>query len=212
MFGHLPYTIIRNGIDTTKYAFNVAVRQQLRESLSLNNCFVIGHVGRFVKAKNHDMLIHVFAKVVTEIENCRLLLIGEGELQEYIKQQAKILSIYHKVLFLNNRMDVPELLQAMDLFAFPSLFEGLPIAMVEAQAAGLRCLCSDKVSSEMSLSNQIEFLPLDRDLWIKKILYLFKSNKDNFEQRCYGHDNVQNAGYDIKETSKLLLALYSTNQ
>lgn len=163
-------TIIPNAIDLKKFAFNQEKREKLRNQLGIKDELVIGHVGRFMKQKNHDFLIDVFAAVVKEKPDAKLLLIGEGSLENKIKAKVARLSLENNVLFLGVRSDVADLYNVMDIFVLPSFYEGLPVVGVEAQANGLKCLFSDRVTKETKLSPSAEFLSLDElFMWVRRI-------------------------------------------
>ena len=165
-------TIIPNAIDLKKFAFNQEKRDRLRSQLGIKDELVIGHVGRFMKQKNHDFLIDIFAAVVKEKHDAKLILIGEGPLEHEIKAKVTRLSLEHNVLFLGVRSDVADLYNVMDIFVLPSFYEGLPVVGVEAQANGLKCLFSEHVTRESRLLQSTEFLELaDLMNWKYKIIH-----------------------------------------
>lgn len=173
MFGGASYQIINNAIDVAAYTYDPTKRQEMRRQLGFENEFTIGHVGRFNQPKNHSFLLDIFAALLKKESNAILLLAGGGEDMPKMQAKAQTLGIAKHVRFLGVRSDVADLMQAMDVFVFPSLYEGLPVTMVEAQAAGLPCLISDKVPSECILSDGlVDILPLSADLeaWAEKIL------------------------------------------
>ena len=159
-------TLVNNGIDAASCAFNEGIRAQKRAELALGDALTFGHVGRFNDQKNHAFLIEAFAQYSAHHPNSRLLLAGEGVLQGQIERQVRDAGLEDSVLFLGLRSDVPQLLQAMDCFLLPSKFEGLPLALVEAQAAGLVCLAADTVSPQSNLcACPFRFLPLRVGDW-----------------------------------------------
>ncbi|TGA99977.1 glycosyltransferase family 1 protein [Sporolactobacillus shoreae] len=164
--------IINNAIDCDLFRFNQDVRTDIRKQLNLDNRFVIGHVGRFVRQKNHDFMIDVFQAIRSQNGQAKLMLIGDGELKPLIEEKVKRLGLEDDVLFLGNRKDIPELMWAMDVFVLPSLFEGLPVVAVEAQAAGLSLVLSDTISREAKITQSVTFCSLKRQLayWAKVIL------------------------------------------
>lgn len=163
--------IFQNAVDIAKYEPVQEIREQKRKEMNLENKFVIGHIGRFSEEKNHKFILDVFAEVEKQVD-AQLLLCGDGELIDEIRKYAESKGIKDKVSFLGIRKDIPEILQAVDLVLFPSLFEGLPFALVEAQAAGVPCVVSDTVSREAKLTDLMQFLSLDDDvkIWAEKIL------------------------------------------
>lgn len=152
--------LIKNGIDFNYYKYNVKKRNEIRKELNIENKTVIGHVGRFNQQKNHDFLIHVFNEYLKINNNAILILVGIGETQDKIRKMTEELCIQNKVLFLGVRNDIPDLLSAMDIFIFPSLYEGMPNTVIEAQASGLPCLISDNITKEAKLTPNVEYLSL----------------------------------------------------
>lgn len=196
--------VIQNGIETKKYSYNLKVRDEIRSRLNLNNHFVIGHVGRFVEVKNHKFLLEVFQKVLQKNVNAKLVLVGDGELRPEIEKLAKDLDIDSHILFLGQRNDVGKVMQAFDCFVLPSLYEGLPFVLLEAQCCGLKVLASTAVSSEAKLTNNIYILKLDQGLstWCDYILHFmdyFRVDESNV---------IASKGYSIENTIKRLTKLY----
>lgn len=196
--------IMNNAIDVEKFIYNEQIRQKYRQDLGLENCFVVGHIGRMVYTKNHEFLLKVFTEVVKNIDNARLLLIGDGEFREDIIKQAKQLNITDKVIILGYRNDTAELLQVMDVFCLPSRFEGLGIVAIEAQSVGLKCLVSDQVPYEAKVTDNLEFLPFHINSWVNAIL-----NISNGYERKNMYNIITNAGFNIKEQIKEVEMLYS---
>jgi len=198
--------ILHNAIDVAKFAFQQEARQRLRQAYGLENCFVIGHVGRFNVQKNHSRLLDIFAKVAAAAPAARLVLIGIGELEQAAKEKARALMLEEKVLFLGQMANVSEWYQAMDCFLLPSLFEGLPVVGIEAQTAGLPCLFSDRVTDEVLLSPNARRISLDASDadWAKEILKENRSAAD----RASGSERIRRAGYDICEEARKLQDLY----
>ena len=173
MFGGASYQIINNAIDVSAYTYDPTKRQEMRRQLGLENEFTIGHVGRFNQPKNHSFLLDIFAALLKKESNAVLLLAGGGEDMPKIQAKAEALDIAEHVRFLGIRSDVAGLMQAMDVFVFPSLYEGLPVTMVEAQAAGLPCIISDKVPPECIITEGlVDIMPLSAgaEAWAEKIL------------------------------------------
>lgn len=197
-------TIINNAIDLKRYTFDEECRKSLRQRLGLEEKFVVGHVGRFMKQKNHDLLIDIFEEFVKEQTNAMLLLIGDGPLLEHIQQKVNRLGLQNKVVFLGPRNDVFELYNAMDVFVLPSFYEGLPIVGVEVQANGLPLICSSEVTSDVAVNSNVSFISLDTGLnhWVNSIKLSKRiANKDlelNFSKSCF----------NIIEESKKLCNLY----
>lgn len=197
-------TIINNAIDLSKFAFNQKVRDKLRKEMGLEGKFVVGHVGRFMKQKNHEFLVDIFAELVKQKPESVLLLIGEGPLFSYIQDKVKGLHLQDKVKFLGVRNDVAELYNVMDVFVLPSFYEGLPVVGVEVQANGLPFLCSDKVTKEIVTSQFIELLSLDYgvSLWTSKVI---SANKKCLIKRKTA---IRDSKFDIHSESKELQIKY----
>ena len=167
------------------------------ERLEIENKFVVGHVGRFVYQKNHEFLIEMFAELCKKKEDAMLLLVGDGQFKDAIYKKSVDFGIESKVIFIGKRNDVYRLLQAMDIFCFPSWFEGLPISLVEVQTADLMCLYSDMITDEVELTDRIFRLPLDKDIWVNKILSL----NESYERKDRTLE-IREKGYDIKSQIK----------
>lgn len=207
MFGelHNRTTIINNAIDSSKFVFDEKKRMDKRQELGIGDCFVIGHVGRFSTQKNHEFAVRVFQEVHVEAKNSVLLLVGDGGTRKDIEMLVNKLNLTGKVIFTGVRSDIPELMMAMDVFLFPSLFEGLPLTLIEAQASGLKCIVADSVSSEAKITDQVQFLSLDESpkYWAKRIL----EHIGGYERPdCSKH--ISEMGYDVRGNSQLLEELY----
>ena len=196
--------IINNAIDLDKFAFSQEKRDALRKELGLEGKFVIGHVGRFMKQKNHEFLIDVFAEVVKQKENSLLLLIGEGPLMESIRGKVSDLHLETKVVLLGVRNDVTDLYNVMDVFALPSFYEGLPVVGVEVQANGLPFLCSDQVTREILISDSIKLLPLSigAENWAIEVL---STKRIAFAETL---NSMQKSGFDISNEARKLEERY----
>lgn len=204
MFPGQKFQVIKNAIDAGKYTYNSEIEQSMKRELKIENKFVMGHVGRFAPQKNHDFLLDIFQSVVGVDENTVLLLAGIGDGQAAIKDKVVKLGLEDKVIFLGNRLDVAKTLQAMDVFVFPSHYEGFSLAAVEAQAAGLPCIFSDQIPRECALTENVEFISLHMPPWewAKRIVrYKGNKKKNEFAAIC-------SAGYDIKDNAKQLEEFY----
>ena len=198
--------ILRNAIDVSKFSFRQDIRGHLRSAYGLEDCFVIGHVGRFNVQKNHSRLLDIFGEFVKAVPSARLVLIGVGELEQAAKEKARALALEDRVLFLGQMANVNEWYQAMDCFLLPSLFEGLPVVGIEAQAAGLPCIFSDRVTDEVLLSanaRKVSLDAVDTD-WAHEILAVRQRETD----RERGAELVRRAGYDIHEEARKLQNRY----
>ena len=219
MFGKNKYHILYNAIDIEKYKYESKESIRLKDKLGLKNELVIGHVGRFNPQKNHTFLIDVYYECLKKNQNIKLLLIGDGDGKEAIKRKVKKLGIEDKVLFMGVRNDVEKFLQIMDIFVFPSCYEGLGIVAVEAQAAGLPCVISDTIPNVCfvthfgksttgggsTITQQLvkkESLDVPLSKWVNDI---FKYSK--LERRDHSKE-VSIAGYDIENEAKKLERYY----
>lgn len=196
------FMFIPNAINTEKYFFSEQISTSYRKKMNLENRFVIGHVGRFHEAKNHMFLLDVFAEVYKKRSDAVLLLIGDGDLRERIKDKVHSLKLDNHVILAGSRDDVPQLMQAMDLFVFPSLWEGLPVTVVEAQAAGLPCLISDNITTDVDLSKLVVRLPVDDIyVWVEAILNSEIKKSDVTSE-------IRRAGFDVKNSVENLTQFY----
>lgn len=198
------FKVFNNAIDLDKYKYNGQVREQLRKDLGLNNKFVIGHIGRFCYQKNHEFLIDVFFQVLKRNTNAILIFIGEGELEDSIKQKVKKLGITEKVLFLGRKADTYRYYQVMDCFVFPSRYEGLGLAAIEAQAVALPTICSTEVPIEAKILDSTVFISLSEPVekWANAIIHC-----ENIERKDTSEE-IRNADFDIRAEACKLLNYY----
>lgn len=198
--------LVPNAINTEVNRFSETARDNKRKELKIKSDeFVIGHVGRFVEAKNHSFLLDIF-KMITEIKpSSRLLLVGDGELRSLVEEKAASLGIKDKIVFAGNRSDVSELLSAMDVMIFPSKYEGLPVTLVEAQCNGLSCVISDNIPSDSVLIPELVRVhslvekPVE---WAKTALECRSTN------RSICADKIKETGFDVEKSAKWLEEFY----
>lgn len=193
------FALWRNAIDYERFAFRQATRNALRSKLGVSaSTFVVGHVGRFTWAKNHDFLIQLFAEFHKYHPDSRLLLVGDGELHKKIEKQLHVLGINESAIMTGAVDNVEDYMAAMDVFVFPSHYEGLPTVNVEAQINGLRCLISDSVTKEVCISSeQVKFLSLaDKNAWLTEL------EKNITIIRHSSPIALQNREYDIVSSVK----------
>lgn len=201
--------VMKNAIDAEEYRYNPQISMEMKRELGIEGKKVIGHVGRFFPQKNHTFLIDIFKAVHDREPEAVLLLVGGGELDDSLKNQIKdkvdALRLTDSVKFLGVREDVAKVVQTFDVFLLPSLFEGLPVTMVEAQAAGLPCVISDKVPVQCDITGNVEVVKLEDDVqkWAETVCRL----ADEFEKKDTYKTIVQ-AGFDIKENAKWLEEFY----
>lgn len=204
--------IIPNAVDAQKFVYQENVRIKTREELGISDCYVLGHVGRFHYAKNHEFLLEIFAafrdRMNREGKRTVLMLLGEGAGMEASKQQAQRLDIDKDILFMGNQKEVWKYYQAMDYFVFPSRFEGLPGTVVEAQAAGLRCMISDRITREAGFSSLVHYedIALPARDWAEYIM------RNMFYERKNMCQTVKDAGFDVGEQAKRMERFYMTGE
>lgn len=203
MFGEHEFKLIRNAIDLESFTYNPDVRLDYREKLGIKNDeLVIGHVGMFNPVKNQAFIVHLLSELLRSNSKYKVMLIGEGPLLESIQALVTQLGLEERVLLLGKRKDITALMNAMDLFVFPSLFEGLGIAAIEAQANGLPIILSNTVTKEVKFSSNVEFLSLeDMSEWTKTITHVDLERLDNTLL-------LEQAGYEIKEMADSLVKSY----
>lgn len=198
------FTVLPNAVDTQALRFNADEREKKRAELGITDALVIGHTGRtYPPQKNHPFLLEIFAQIKKKNDKAVLLLAGAEETQE-LSELAKKLGIYDSVMFLGSRTDVAELLQAFDVFAFPSFWEGLPVAAVEAQAAGLPVIMSDSITNEVCITDRVSSLSLNdsAELWADKIL------QASLLPRLDTSQLMRESGWDIKKCGESLADYY----
>lgn len=196
--------LIRNAVDLDKFLFNTEIRKSKRKELGLENKYVIGHVGRFAYQKNHSFLIDIFNEIHKRDEDAVFVLIGTGELENEIKQKVNSLNLSEYVMFLGQRNDVNEIMQAMDVFVLPSFYEGLPVVGIEAQAADLPCILSDAMTKETKVLESSKFLSLSEgtEKWADEILKYKKF------KRCNEKKSMIESGFEICSAAEKLKSIY----
>lgn len=204
-FGDRAYTILNNAIDVHSFSFRQEVRDRVRNALQIDDALVVGHVGRFCAVKNHTFILDVFSDLLKICPKANLLLIGDGPLRAAMEQKAADLGIAQNIAFLGLRADIPDLLQAMDVFIFPSLYEGLPVSLIEAQAAGLPCVVSDRISTECVQTPLVRQLPLDcdPDLWPTAVRQAAQTTRSDTAVL------LSEAGFDVHQNAHWLLDHYT---
>lgn len=200
---HKDVHLLHNGVDLNVFRYDAEGRRKVRAELMADDKFVVGHIGRFVKQKNHRYLLDVFREIINCRKNAVLLLVGTGELEQDIRDYARQLGIEASVVFAGVRFDVPQLLSAMDVFVFPSLYEGMPNTVIEAQATGLPCVIADTITPEADLTGLVKYLPLEQtpEFWAEMVL-----NMAVDERRDTAPDFVKH-GYDIGSVAREMMGL-----
>ncbi len=215
LFGNKEYDnknvfLLNNAIDLTKYTYNEKVRKAKRKELGItDNQIVIGHIGRYVAQKNHTFLIDIFNEIHKKNKNAILLLAGQGPLMEETKEKVNNLGLTDSVKFLGQRSDANELYQAFDIFLLPSLYEGLPVVGVEAQAAGLLCILSDDMTKETKVLKTTEFLSLSSgaQIWSEVLLQSYEKFKriDTTEEITSNKFNIEKEASNLEKKYNQLL-------
>ena len=195
------YVFLPNGVDLSRFRPNEQLRREYRAKMGLEGSYVVGHVGRLGQVKNHAFLLDAFAQLRSLRPEARLLLVGDGELRGQIEARTAELGLSDCVIMTGNRNDVPQLMQAMDVFALPSLWEGLPVTLVEAQAVGLPCLISDRITRDVDVTPLITRLPVDSARrWAEELA------KDRARRDCA--EAVADSGFEIRDSAEKLCRIY----
>lgn len=198
-------SILPNAISVDSFAFQADTRNRTRKALNVENKFVLGHIGRFEEQKNQSFLIDILSMLVKKRSDAVLVLVGDGRLRLSLERKAKEIGLSDKIVFTGARADVADLLQAMDVFVFPSRFEGLGIVVIEAQASGLPCVISDAVPDEAKITGlvHVHSLQASAEEWAETILtYNPRINRQDVGPL------VKSAGYDIPAAAAWLQAFY----
>ena len=205
LFGNSDFQVINNSIECENFIFNKDKRYSTREIYNLQGKFIIGHIGSFRKVKNHTFLIDIFSAIHKQNKNAVLMLVGDGKLREQMQKKVDNLGLSNNVIFTGIKTNVNELLMSMDVFLFPSIFEGLPVTIVEAQATGIKCIISDTITDEVCFTDLVESISLDKSVeyWAKKVL-----DSNNGYQRKNYQKAIFDNGYDINSTVTYLEKLY----
>lgn len=199
------FLIINNAIDAEKFKFSADIRAKKKKELGFKDQFVLCNVGRLVYPKNHEFILSIFEALLLRCPEAVLLLVGEGDLEMTLKQKVKEKGLEDRVFFLGDRSDISEILNAADVFLFPSLYEGLGIVAVEAQAAALMTICSDKIPQEVFITPYIQSISLleTEKTWIDAIL---KYREGYERENCA--EIIKQAGYDIGSTADKMQKFY----
>ena len=208
LYGEKAYkkrgNLILNGIDTQKFAFSQSKRDEIRNKLNVSDKFVLGHTGRLAEVKNQAFIIKLMPEILKHKENAMLMLIGDGDDRQMLENTAKELGVYDKVIFVGNVTNVQDYLSAMDVFVFPSLYEGLPLSILEVQANGLPCVISDTVPPDVFLTELIHPLSLEdaEEKWLNEILSVEREpNKDYSAE-------LKDSGFDLETAMEKVYRIY----
>lgn len=199
------YTLVPNAIEAERFVYNQKIRDKIRQKNGLKDKYVIGHVGRFMKQKNHIFLLDVFTELLKREKKVRLVLLGDGELMEDVKKRAKKSNVFDAITFVGNVGNANEWYQAFDCFVLPSIWEGLPVVGIEAQAADLPCVFSDAVTKEVKMSDRVKFVSLEAPIsvWVDNIQKALEDGRRN-----NNYSLIKSKNYDIKTEAIKLENLY----
>lgn len=210
MFGKRKFTIIPNGRNLKKYEYDTKKRTEYRNKLGIpSDALVIGHVGRFNRQKNHEYLLRVFSEFYKKKRNSYLVLVGTGEKVGEIKNLVKELELENNVIFTGVIENVSDYLSAFDIMLLPSLYEGLPLVVIEWQIAGLPCVVSDTVTEECAITSLVKFESIKKEpeVWANEVVNLILQDRNDSKEAVL--NDIKMAGYDIKSGAEKLKKLYS---
>lgn len=199
------YTLLTNGVDLEKFEFNQEIRKNIRNKYQISEDeIVIGNVGRFMPQKNHEFILEIFLEILQNTKKAKLMLIGSGPLLSKIQEKTSEFGISDKVIFVGNIANVNDYLQVMDVFLMPSLFEGLPITGIEAQANGLPCIFADSITKELKITKQAEYCSLNSEaaVWAMNVLSAAKRGRMDCKEE------IISSGYSIKNTVEYFSNFY----
>ncbi|MDD3341524.1 MAG: glycosyltransferase family 1 protein [Bacilli bacterium] len=201
LYGNKPFDMIPNAIDPKKFKFDEKNRDNLRKKYNIDKSnILIGHIGRFNIQKNHEFLLDSFSEALKENDNLRLMLIGDGELMPNVKKRIHQLNLQNYVTLTGVVDDSWKYYSAFDIFALPSIFEGLPVVGVEAQCSGVYCLFADNITKDVEISDRIEYLKLNKTVWKNKFINIDTKNRNrNSYFNC-----INKSDFNINKISKYL--------
>lgn len=210
MYGNVEFEVINNGIDVERFKFRLENRREIRSDFNINESqLLIAHVGRFHDQKNHSFIIDVFYEIKKMFDSSKLLLVGQGPLKDKTEEKVRKLDLMDDVIFAGSRSDVEKILSASDVFIFPSLYEGLPLTVVEAQCSGLPVICSDNVTTETKLTDLYNTMSLNESpqKWARKIHDLINAPIN----RSSSFNLIRQAGYDSVDVVNKIQNFYLNN-
>lgn len=209
LFNNRPFKVLTNGRDTKVFAYHSETRESIRNKYGIKDELVIGHIGGFVPQKNHEFLLKIYKEILLIEKNIKLFMIGDGDLRAMIEEKAEAAGIREKIEFTGNIDNVPDLLSAMDGMLLPSLFEGLPLVVMEWQINGLPCIISDSITKECAVTEWVRYKSLEESphMWAEDILAFIEDSKSN--QRADAWEYVKDSCFDIIENACFLRKLYT---
>ena len=196
--GHQKVHILHNGVDLEQFRFDPNWREEIRREFGLGDRLVVGHVGRFHEQKNHPYLLEVFSAIRKRNPDAVLMLVGTGEMHQQMRDKVRAMGLEDSVIFTGLRFDIPKLLCAMDVFIFPSFFEGMPNTIIEAQATGLPCVLADTITPDADITGILTYLPLSipAEAWAEAALAAVAPERADTRSVFLEH------GYDIRDVAK----------
>lgn len=200
MYGKKSFQIIHNAINITKFAYNAEASKKIRNEFNLEDCRIYGHIANFIPSKNHLYLLRIFKEISKLDENAHFFCIGDGSLRPEIEAEIKRLGLEGKIVLTGIRKDVENFMSCFDVLVFPSVFEGLPLTLIEAQAAGLACLISDSITKDVVVSEHLvryESIEKEPEVWAQAVVTMGVSANRNCQ-----YEAIANAGYDIQTVAK----------
>ncbi len=210
LFGERDFNVIRNGIESSRFRYEESKGSAIRSRLGIEKGFLIGNIANFLEAKNHQFLIDVMSCLANRREDIKLILLGDGELKSAIEERVKKEGLEDKVILVGSVSNPEDYMSAMDLIVMPSIYEGLPLTLIEEQANGLSALVSDAVTEEANLTGNIIYLSLDMtpDQWADKIETLLANTKHDSETSDSSISKIKQKGYDISSSARSLLDIF----
>lgn len=209
MFGKRKFTIIPNGRNIKKYEYDTKKRTEYRNKLGIPlDALVIGHVGRFNRQKNHEYLVRIFGEVYKKERNSYLVLVGAGEKVDEVKALVKELGLEKNVIFTGVIENVSDYLSVFDVMLLPSLYEGLPLVVIEWQIAGLPCIVSDTVTKECAITSLVKFESIKKEpeVWANEVVNLILQDRNDSKEVIF--NEIKTAGYDIESGAERLKKIY----
>ena len=208
MFGNRPFTVIKNSVDTDVFRYDESTRAQIRKEHGIENQLVVGTVGRLVDAKNPKFMIEIFDELQKMNSETVFLHVGDGTLRDELIQIKEQYEWKNNYLFVGNKGNVADYMNAMDVFVLPSIHEGFPIVLVEAQATGLPCFAADNITKTCDLTGNLDFLPISGSakVWAEKILEVDSRKRESQTK------SIQENGYDIVKVTKQIEEFFSEDK
>ncbi len=200
MFKNGSYRIVHNAVNIEKFTYSAQTGEEISREFGMQGRNIYCHIGNFSATKNHKFLLKIYAEIAKLDNNAAFFCVGEGDLRPEIERQAAELGIQDKVIFTGARKDVHKLMSFFDVLIFPSVYEGLPLTLIEAQASGLSCIISDTITSDVIVTEnlvEMESIENSPEVWAKKAVEMAKPH-----DRTCQYENIARKGYDIKSLSK----------